>query len=370
LAISQFVQQALLAAGAKRAQLLTDQAHRRSPLAGQVGNLILKLPGTRRGPRRLLMAHLDTVPICVGCQPVQHGRLLRSKDPRTGLGADNRAGTAVLLQTALELLTQQRPHPPLTFVWTVQEEVGLHGAQHLDLAKLGRPQLAFNWDGGAAHKLTIGATGGYRLQIDVWGKASHAGNAPERGVSAIVAAATAIARLQQGGWHGLIQRDEGQGTSNIGVILGGQATNVVTDHVLIKAEARSHDPAFRQQIVQRIEDEFQQAAEATKNVDGQAARVQIAGRLDYESFRLPLDHPTVQAAQAAVRACGLEPELAITNGGLDANWLSARGIPTVTLGCGQVSPHTVDEALDLDQFAAACQIARWLAAGEVGDHGP
>jgi tripeptide aminopeptidase len=76
----------------------------------------------------------------------------------------------------------------------------------------------------------------------------------------------------------------------------------------------------------------------------------------------------VQAAREAVAACGHEPELAITNGGLDANWMTARGLPTVTLGCGQLGAHTVEEALDLDQFAAACRIARHLAtAGRAGD---
>ena len=43
------------------------------------------------------------------------------------------------------------------------------------------------------------------------------------------------------------------GTSNVGVIHGGEATNVVTDHVEIRAEARSHDPKFRERIVREIE---------------------------------------------------------------------------------------------------------------------
>ena len=46
---------------------------------------------------------------------------------------------------------------------------------------LGKPKLAFNFDGGSPAKLTIGATGGYRMTIDIQGLASHAGNRPERG---------------------------------------------------------------------------------------------------------------------------------------------------------------------------------------------
>ena len=50
-----------------------------------------------------MSAHLDTVPICVGSQPVRQGNIVRSANPRSGLGADNRAGCAVLLNAALAL---------------------------------------------------------------------------------------------------------------------------------------------------------------------------------------------------------------------------------------------------------------------------
>ena len=71
------------------------------------------------------------------------------------------------------------------------------------------------------------------------------------------------------------------------------------------------------------------------------------------------------AAAEAVRAEGREPELAVSNGGLDANWLTARGIPTVTLGCGQRNIHTVKEELDIADFHLARRIALRLAtAGE------
>ena len=78
------------------------------------------------------------------------------------------------------------------------------------MSKLGKPKLAFNFDGGSPPKLTIGATGGYRMTIDIRGLASHAGNRPEEGVSAIAIASLAIADLVKNGWHGLI--DEGRRT--------------------------------------------------------------------------------------------------------------------------------------------------------------
>jgi tripeptide aminopeptidase len=330
---------------------------------GQIGNLIFQLPGTMRGPRRLLMSHMDTVPICVGAKPVRKGPLVRSADRNTGLGADDRAGVAVTLAAALAILRQGLPHPPLTFFWCIQEEVGLHGARHAQLGLLGKPRLAFNWDGGSAEKVTIGATGGYRIKIDIAGLAAHAGAAPEQGVSAIAIAALAIADLVREGWHGLIVKGKHRGTSNVGYIHGGEATNVVTDHVELKAEARSHEPAFRAKIVIAIEAAFNKAAREVRNSEGITGRVTFEGRLDYEAFLLRSDEPAVLAAEQAIRDVGLSPERYVSNGGLDANWMTAHGIPTVTLGCGQSHIHTTSECLDIKAFESACEIALRLATG-------
>jgi tripeptide aminopeptidase len=309
----------------------------------------------------MLVAHVDTVPICVGSRPVRKGKRVVSADRTTGLGADDRSGAAVLLATAQSLLRGGVPYPPLTLLWTVQEEVGLIGARFAKLSALGKPKLAFNFDGGSPAKITIGATGGYRMTIDIRGQASHAGNAPAEGISAIAIASLAIADLVKGGWHGAVEKGRNAGTSNVGVIHGGDATNVVTDRVHIRAEARSHDPKFRMRIVKQIERAFQRAARQVRNTAGRRGSVKFDGRLDYESFRLPLNEPCVVAAQAAVEAEGREPELAISNGGLDANWLTARGIPTVTLGCGQRNIHTAQEELDIADFQLARRVALRLA---------
>jgi tripeptide aminopeptidase len=360
-AIIEFIRGKLIGAGIPQTALSFDDANRRTPLGGQVGNLVLKMPGTIRAARRMLSAHVDTVPICVGSRPVRKGKHIVSANKETGLGADDRSGAAILLSTVLAILGSKLPHPPLTFLWAVQEEVGLFGARYVRLSKLGNPRLAFNFDGGAANALKIGATGGYRMSINIEGLASHAGNHPEEGVSAIAIASLAIADLVKGGWHGLVTKKDGDGTSNIGLISGGEATNVVTDRVHIRAEARSHDPKFRQRIVAEIESAFKRAAAAVRSVDGTCGRVRFEGRLDYESFRLSRDEPCVAAAAAAIEAENLSPEFAITNGGLDANWLTAHGIPTVTLGCGQRNIHTAREQLDISEFHKARRIALRLA---------
>ena len=359
--VAEFIKAQLLGAGVPTSAIRTDSAHRRTPEPGDTGNLVLKLPGTKRRPRRMFSAHMDTVPVCLGSQPVLDGDILRSADPNAGLGADNRAGVAVVLNTALELVEKDLPHPPLAFCWFVQEETGLQGSRCVGKSLLGGPKMAFNWDGGSPAKLTIGATGGYRLAIEVRGIASHAGGAPEHGVSAIAIASLAIADLFRNGWHGDIHKGRNCGTSNVGVIQGGNATNVVTDRVLVKAEARSHNSRFRKRIVAEIEKAFRRAAREVKNVAGATGAVTIDGRLDYEAFRLAPKEPCVEAAASAVRSIGREPELAIANGGLDANWLFAHGIPTVSLGCGQLNQHMISDSMDVAGFKDACQIALRLA---------
>ena len=359
--IADLVVNYLSRAGVPAKFITHDQAHRKSRRGGQIGNLIVKLPEMMRGPRRLLMAHLDTVPLCVGAQPIIRGDEIFSRDSSTALGGDNRAGCAVILNALLSILRDGVPHPPLTFVWMVQEEVGLLGARHVTTSKLGKPQLCFNWDGGPPNVAVIGATGDDHLDIEIEGLASHAGAHPEDGVSATVIAGLAIADLQKNGWHGKIVKGKQQGTSNIGSIRGGDATNVVTDRLAITAEVRSHQPAFRKQIIKAYEKAFRLAAKSVKNAQGQTGRIRFSTYDKYESFRLSPKEPSVRAAMEAIESIGLPAMTRVIDGGLDANWMTAHGFPTVTLGCGQAGIHTVNESLNIPDYLNACRIALRLA---------
>ncbi|GIW93439.1 MAG: peptidase M20 [Pirellulaceae bacterium] len=361
LQVAERVRERLQEVGVPEKAVLFDQVHRRSRLGGQCGNLICHWPASLAGPRRLFAAHLDTVPLCEGSRPERRGGRFRSAVAGRALGADNRSGVAVLLTVARTLARHNLRTMPLSFCWFVQEEVGLEGSRHVSLATLRRPRLAFNWDGGSAEKLTIGATGAYRMEIEILGRASHAGNAPEKGVSALVVAGQAIAQLAHSGWHGKIVQQDGEGTSNIGVLQAGEATNVVAPYARLSAEARSHDPRFRRKIVRQFRQAFRQAAQAVQSADGRRARIRWKERLDYESFLLDKDEVVVQTAVEAVRHLGGEPQLAVARGGLDANWLVRHGLPTITLGCGQIHPHTPQEQLDIREYLRACRIALALA---------
>ena len=89
----------------------------------------------------------------------------------------------------------------------------------------------------------------------------------------------------------------------------------------------------------------------------------MASEIEYQPFRLRATEPSVTVAAAAIRGLGMEPELLTTQSALDANWMNYHGIPTATLGAGQVAGHSVNERLDIGQFHQGCRVALRLATG-------
>jgi tripeptide aminopeptidase len=365
-AIGQAVVQALVAAGVPRKAIHFDKANEQIPLPTQTGNLIVTLPGTRPGPRRLFMTHLDTVPLCAGAKPVRKGNRIVATGP-TALGGDNRTGVACLVTMVATLLEQRLPHGPMTLLFTVREESGLWGARFVDSAELGNPVEGFNVDGSSVSDLTIGAVGAERWEVEINGRASHAGVYPERGVSATVVAALALADIQRNGWFGKIKRNGHEGTANVGSFGGrdgqsaGVATNVVTDYAMVRGEARSHDSRFVRTITAAYRDAFRSASSQVRDHRGRGAKVRFRSRHDYYPFRLKPTSPVIRHAIQAAAQEGNQPVLRCTNGGLDANWLVRHGIPTITFGAGQNNVHTVEEFVDLPEFIRGCRYAVALA---------
>lgn len=366
--ISREIQNALKEVGLTSKQIKYDDANSRIPLRTQTGNLLAYLPGTQPGPRLLFMTHMDTVPLCAKAVPVRKGNKIVPQAV-TALGGDNRTGCAVLVNLVATLLKHKLPHPPMTLLFTVREESGLFGARYIDPAVLQGPAMAFNFDGRSAADITIGAVGADRWEVDIQGKASHAGVYPDRGISATMIAALAMAEVHAGGWFGKVVKDGRAGTSNVGPFgdangkAAGEATNVVTDFVHIKGESRSHDPKFFREITAAYKAAFLNAGCKVTDYEGKTGKVKFTSRTDYFPFRIKEDAPVVQRAIEAVKAIGREPTTKVTNGGLDANWMTKHGIPTVTFGAGQNDIHTVKEWVDVPEFLEGCKLAVELAKG-------
>ncbi len=352
--VAEAIRARLLAAGCDPTWIREDDAHTRIPGDYEMGNLIVLLPGTRTGPRLMFSGHMDTVPLVRGAVPKREGRRFIPAG-ETALGADNRTACAAIVTLAETLLRHRLPHPPLTLLFCVGEETGLWGAREARPEDLGYPAMGFNIDSGEPEKVILGAIGAHRWRVEVRGVAAHAGVHPERGISATLIASRAITAMAEKGVFGLIEKEGHRGTSNVGRIEGGEATNQVTDRVEIRGESRSHDPLFLNEITATIRACFEEAAGTVRNVQGATGRVEFQQTQDYPAFRMDEDSPPVRAAAAALASLGLSFVPEVTNGGLDANFLN-RHTPTVTLGGGQHHPHTIEEYADLDEYLTCCRL--------------
>lgn len=350
----------LKAAGCKPGWMRHDQVHRTIPGDFEIGNLIVRLPGTLAGSRRMFSGHMDTVPLCKGALPVRRGNRIVARGD-TALGGDDRTAVACIVTLAETLLKRKLPHPPLTLLFTVGEEVGLWGARKVKLADLGKPKLGFNIDGGVPADLVVGALGAQRWQIEVRGKSSHAGVHPEHGISAALIAGRAIADVAARGYFGKIVKAGRRGSSNVGRINGGAADNQVADSVRITGESRSHDPRFVERITAEYSKAFERAAKSVKNHRRKCGSIRFRAHTSYSPFRLDPGAEVVRYAVGTAKSIGLRPRTFAADGGVDANWLTARGVPTVTFGAGQHSPHTVEEYVDVREYLDGCRLAVALA---------
>lgn len=317
---------------------------------GEQGNLIVKVPGTlSRVPPLLLNAHLDTVVPCEGVVPIVEGDKVRS-DGTTILGADNKAGVCVVLELLRVLREESVQHGPLEIVFTVGEETGLHGAKHLDYSRISAKVGVVFDSGPPVNEVIVRAPSQKSLRAKIYGKAAHAGVAPEKGVNAIQLAARAIAAMRLG-------RIDPETTANIGVIKGGLATNIVPELVEVHGEARSHDPRkLDEQIAHMVT-----LLETEAQRGGGRAEVEVWEA--YRAFRIAESDLIARAVAAALARMGLSPVWETTGGGSDANVFNAHGIQTVILCCGQENPHSPEnERLDIPSALQSVELAKHLVA--------
>ena len=180
--IANAVEEDLVNSGIPREYIKYDNSNKKIPLPTQVGNLIVKLPGTIKSERIMFSCHLDTVPLCKGAVPIIKENKIIPKG-NTALGGDNRTGVASLVSMLKTLYKNNIPHSPITVLFTVREESGLWGARKVEVKDLDKPVRCYNIDGGSTNEIVIGAVGCDRWEIEIFGKAEHAGLAPEKGIS-------------------------------------------------------------------------------------------------------------------------------------------------------------------------------------------
>lgn len=324
-------------------EVLFDDAGEKT--GGETGNLIARLPGNIPEALPLLIAaHMDTVEPGIGVKPVVEQDRIRS-DGRTVLGGDDKSGVAVICELLHTLIEEKIPHGPIDAVFTICEEAGLLGAKYLDLSLI-RAKQGVVLDSDSATQIITKAPAADRMEFIIHGLEAHAGVCPEKGISAIRIAASAIANMKLG-------RIDENTTANVGVIEGGTATNIVTKMVKVKAEARSHNVTELDAQTAHMKKSFEDAARKyAVEINGE----KIYGRVDsyiqreYSKMDVPDSAPIVQLIKRAAKNLGYDVQSLPTGGGCDANILNGRGLSVVNLGTGMHEIHTVKEYLLLEDF--------------------
>ncbi|MGQ9523573.1 MAG: M20/M25/M40 family metallo-hydrolase [Armatimonadota bacterium] len=311
-------------------------------LGGETGNVIAYNAGRVQSQCLMLSAHMDTVQPTGGAEPLVEDGIVRSSG-ETILGADDKAAIAVILETLKALDEDGAARGPVEVVLSVAEEVGLRGARAMDLSLL-RSKFGYVLDSGKpAGGLITSAPSHDLLTVRIRGKAAHAGAQPEAGVSAIQAAALAIAKMRLG-------RIDDETTANVGTIQGGQATNIIPDFVEVRAEARSRNADKLQAQVQHMLGCFHEGAAAV------GASVDAVVERAYVTYHVPDSDSLVQWALEAGRHVGLAPTTKPGGGGSDANVFNANGIRTVVLGVGYEDVHSTSERIAVDDMVKTAEM--------------
>jgi tripeptide aminopeptidase len=317
-------------------------------VGGEVGNLIGRFPGNRRVSPLLLCAHMDTVEPGRGIQPVFEGGIFSSQGD-TILGADDKSGLAIIIETLRCVQERGLPCGPLEIVFTICEEIGLQGAKHLDFDQLGA-RTGYVLDTRNPNVIVTRAPAANRLRLEIEGRAAHAGADPEDGINAIALAARAISGIALG-------RIDEETTCNLGMIQGGVATNIVPARVVVHGEVRSHDTAKLEAATQSIVESFRKAVAAHGVDDGLGApRLETDIQKDFHEMQIPDAHPVVVLAQQAAGRLNRKLYAATSGGGSDANVFAKHGIITGILGTGCEKVHTVDERVALEDMVRAAEL--------------
>lgn len=312
-----------------------------APTGAGCGNLLTRIEG-RTDAWIGFCSHLDTVPHAGPIEVLLDGEGVYRSAGETILGADNKAAVVVMLELARRY-AKEPPPVGIELLFTVAEEQGLLGAFALDASTLSS-DLFFVLDlaSDIGQIATVSPTHG-QLRAVVTGVEAHAGLAPEKGASAIEAAARAIATMPLG-------RIDEDTTANIGLIEGGTSGNVVPGRCEVFGEARSTVEGRSAEVLGGMAEALM--AEASEI----GCEVEVEIKEVFAGYTVPEDSKALAAAEAVLETRGHESSRVSAGGGSDANVLRARGVDALLLANGTYDNHTADESVPRENLAEMFEI--------------
>jgi tripeptide aminopeptidase len=263
----------------------------------------------------------------------------------TLLGADNKAGVAVILGAAEYLLTHPEiAHGELRIGFTPDEEIGA-GTRYFDVERFGA-RYAYTLDGEARGQIEVETFSADAMTVTFHGRNTHPGFAKGKMVNAIKVAADFIGRLPRNGLSP--ETTEGyEGFVHPYVLDGG------VDRASVKFLIRDFITAGLKEKADLL---ARLAAETVADHPG--SRLEVESEESYRNMREVLErHPeVVERAEEAIRRAGLEPKRKPIRGGTDGSRLSFMGLPTPNLFCGEHSFHSRSEWISTYDMHKAVEV--------------
>lgn len=310
-----------------------------SPSAGD--NIVGTIKGT--GSKNfLLMVHYDTVfgPGTAAKRPFKvDGE--RAYGPGV---ADAKGGVAMILHS-LRLLQEQKfkDYGTLTVLFNPDEETGSAGSKKI-IGELARQNdYVFSYEPPDKDAVTVATNGINGVFLDVKGKSSHAGSAPEAGRNAVLELSNQMLQLKDLG-------DPAKGTTvNWTLIKGGEKRNIIPSSASAEADMRYSDLAETDRVLADA-----QRIVANKLIDG----TEVTVRLDKGRPPLaknPGSDQLAKIAQALYGKIGRDIEPIAMRFGTDAGYAyvpdSAKPAVLETMGVVGAGLHADDEYIELSSIA-------------------
>ena len=319
-------------------------------VGGNVGNLTVKVKGNTDAPPFFFSSHMDTVSPGIGIKPHIKEGIMRS-DGTTILGSDDKSGIAIIVEVIKSLKENNIPHGDIEVAFTICEEIGLLGAKYYDINNISAKH-GIVLDSSTPDRLVLRCPSAEELNFTVHGIEAHAGLCPQDGISAIKVASDAISTMTFG-------RIDHETTSNIGIIKGGIATNIVTGKVEVVGEVRSHDEQKLKAQIYHMTECFMSSAKKHKIVlNGKQleAKIDVRTERSYDRMDVGDDSFITKLVLKAVQNLGHKVKLHTTGGGCDANYFNKFGLSCANLGTGMYELHTVNEYLVLEEQQRCARI--------------
>jgi tripeptide aminopeptidase len=278
------------------------------------------------------------------------GQTVITTDGTTLLGADNKAGVAVIMETVKHLLA----HPeiergPIRVCFTCDEEVG-RGVDHVDITKLGAV-VAYTLDGMAAGEIEGETFSADKATVTLTGVNIHPSIAKGRMVNAIRLAGLFLDRLPRTALAPEVTADR-EGFIHPYQIEGGVPQTVMR---FLLRDFDTPKLAEQAELLRTI------ARQLTTEYPAAKIEVEVVKQYRNMADGIKREPRAMEYAIMAMRRAGLEPRLLSIRGGTDGSRLTELGLPTPNLSTGEHNPHSPLEWTCLEEMQTAVRVLVELA---------